>query len=499
MPAIQPNNDPVNSKSSPLISQKYKFSLRTQISLSVALPIIVLLSAISFYDYYRERQSLESYITAFSLQISEIMTGSLKHAMLDNNPGMIDNVLTDVSAMDNVKRVQLINLDGEVKGSTHSEDINQIWKFSDPACWECHKYPGESRPQVAKLSNSSGYLRVSSPIKNEPQCLSCHEEGINHLGVLIVDVSLVNLEEQLLNKITRNLILSISAALFVATIAYFMIQILVVKRIEAMSSPIAALRAGYFNTRVPMRRRKLDELDELADGLNHMAAEIERHEQEQEKRTQVREKAISEERDRIARELHDGFSQLLSFINTKTSAVRLLLQNKQFGAAEKLLRQLEEATQNLFLDVREAILGLKISDQVGENLGIALKECTERFSRFSDLPVEMNLDPQVENLSIDAETELHLLRIVQESLTNIRKHARASEIQIDLKMNNGGLDLAVCDDGKGFDSKETELDGNHFGLSTMHERATAIGAQINIWSEIGIGTCVKLQLPLMEN
>jgi signal transduction histidine kinase len=335
-------------------------------------------------------------------------------------------------------------------------------------------------------------------IKNEPECLSCHEESRNHLGGLIEDVSLANLEQQLLDYITRTLILSIVTALLVATIAYYMIQSLVVRRIETMNAPIAALRAGDFTTRVPMRKRNVDELDDLARGLNHMAAEIERHELEQEKRTEVRERAISEERDRIARELHDGFSQLLSFINTKISAVRLLLINKQFMPADKLLLQLEEATQSLFLDVREAILGLKMSGQVGENLGIALKECTAQFSRFSDLPIDLNLDPKIENLTLDAETELHLLRIIQESLTNIRKHAKANKIQVDLWLNNGGLDLAICDDGTGFLS-DAEFDRQHFGLSTMRERATAIGARIDILSEIGSGTCVNLQLPIKEN
>jgi hypothetical protein len=156
MPATPPKNDLVDSQSSPSISpNKYKFSLRTQIALSVALPIVILLSAISFYDYYRERQSHEDYLSMFSLQISEIMTGSLKHAMLDNNPGMIDKVLADVGAMENVKRVQLINLEGEVKGSTHTEDINHTWSFKDPACWECHQFPGESRPQALKTSQNA--------------------------------------------------------------------------------------------------------------------------------------------------------------------------------------------------------------------------------------------------------------------------------------------------------------------------------------------------------
>ena len=127
----------------------------------------------------------------------------------------------------------------------------------------------------------------------------------------------------------------------------------------------------------------------------------------------MREHAIIEERERIARELHDGLSQLLGYINTKANAVRLLLSKWQIRIAENQLLQLEEAAQGLFLDVREAIIGLKVSGRVGDNMANTLQECTRSFSRLSDIPIEVDIDPQVEALTFDAETELHLLRIVQ--------------------------------------------------------------------------------------
>ncbi|MER3513125.1 MAG: histidine kinase, partial [Chloroflexota bacterium] len=174
-----------------------------------------------------------------------------------------------------------------------------------------------------------------------------------------------------------------------------------------------------------------------ATAFNRMADELERHMREERERSALRQRAIVEERERVARELHDGLAQLLGYVNTKAMAVRLMLKKRQMKAAEEHLLQLEEAARELFVDVREAILGLKASGQAGAGLSALLNEYAAQFSRLSSLPVQIEIAPDAASVQLAAEAELQLLRIVQEALTNVRKHAAATSVHIRVQRCNG--------------------------------------------------------------
>ncbi len=208
---------------------------------------------------------------------------------------------------------------------------------------------------------------------------------------------------------------------------------------------------------------------------------------------------IDEERERFARELHDGLAQLLGYVNAKAMAIRLMLKNHQMEAADQHLLQLEAAARESFVDVRQAILDLKMAGRGGAGLAVTLKEFTAQFSRLSGLPVELALAPAVESLALTTEIELQLLRIVQESLSNVRKHASATKAWISLRINDGVLELTVSDDGKGFDPDRVRTTHwPHFGLSTMRERAETIGAEFDLDSKPGAGTRVTVRLSVVS-
>jgi len=209
-------------------------------------------------------------------------------------------------------------------------------------------------------------------------------------------------------------------------------------------------------------------------------------------------RSIIEERERIARELHDGLAQVLGYVNNKSATARLSLKKGELQTAENHLLQLEEAVGQVFIDVREAILGLKISGQVDKGLAIALKEFGSQFSRLNELPVDVQIPLQGEYPSLPTETNLHLLRIVQEAMRNARKHASPSRIWISLHIEAGALELSVRDDGVGFAPSDSPDATNHLGLVTMAERAKAIGADFKIQSDPGVGTLVTVRLPLDE-
>ena len=157
---------------------------------------------------------------------------------------------------------------------------------------------------------------------------------------------------------------------------------------------------------------------------------------------------------------------------------------------------LRDVTTGYRLWRREAILGLKLAGRSGSFIG-ALNEHALQFSRLSDLPVVLDIAPEVARCTLPAETELQLLRIVQEALTNIRKHAAATQAVIRLRVADRQLELTIRDDGQGF-APDNPPTGATFGLTTMRERAESIGASYQIISEPGAGTALLVQLPLKE-
>jgi len=475
----------------------FRTSLRVRVALGVALPVLVLLSSLVGIGYWREHRLLAGQIRLTALELGEVMRGSLRHAMLVNDRKMVVNILDDIGRMENIKQVQIINLKRKVCMASWSGDLGRIRQFDDPGCRECHHLPADSLPNTVSLSAATGVLRVATLLQNEQDCIVCHDATSEHLGVLLADVSLVDIERHLLNDLRVDVMFSLGATLLVTIVVYLLINRLVVQRVEAFQSPLAEFAKGDFNSRLPVSSASADALDKLANAFNHMADELERHAREREERAKVRHRAIVEERERIAQELHDGLAQLLGYVNTKAMAVRLMLQKNQREAADRHLLQLEEAARTLFFDVREAILDLKMTGQNGASLTTILRDFAAQFGRLSGLPVSLELAPSLDSLALTAETELQLLRIVQESLTNARKHACATKVWVSIQVSNSALNLQVGDDGQGFDPGQFRTNQRpHLGLSSMRERAEAIGAEFSLDSAPGAGTRVVVRLPL---
>jgi signal transduction histidine kinase len=206
--------------------------------------------------------------------------------------------------------------------------------------------------------------------------------------------------------------------------------------------------------------------------------------------------AVAQERYRIAREMHDSLAQVLGYLSLQMQTLEVLVkQRNQDGLLAELstARKTINAAQD---DVRESILSLRTTLSDDLLLLTALEQYVEAFGIQTGIDVQFTNEVQEPvHLSPLAETEL--VRIVQEALTNIRKHAQAHHVQMCVTSDHQRLHIHIADDGIGMSTQE--VIGSHFGLQTMHERAQAIHGELSIVSELGQGTTVTLSVPLLAS
>ena len=207
---------------------------------------------------------------------------------------------------------------------------------------------------------------------------------------------------------------------------------------------------------------------------------------------QVRELGAARERLRIAHEMHDGLAQVLAYVNTKAQVVREYLRQGRTAEAQKHLDEFAEAARDIYGDVRQQILELRSAQPEEAGLARAITEYATGWSRQTGVELDLALESGVE---LPTEPGRQLLRIMQEALTNVRKHAGASRVRIELARGGSELRLSVADDGVGFDP-ETDRASGRFGLKTMEERAASIGATLAVAAGRGEGVRLELKVPL---
>jgi signal transduction histidine kinase len=212
---------------------------------------------------------------------------------------------------------------------------------------------------------------------------------------------------------------------------------------------------------------------------------------------QVQALAVTEERERIARELHDSLAQVLGYVNTKAQATEVLIASGQNDKAITQLTQMADAARAAYADVREGILGLRVSPGGQRSFIETLSGYLEQWQAQSGVTVALTTLPANTAIRLTPNAEVQLLRIIQEALTNVRKHAGATTAEVRLHVDAGWVEARILDNGAGFAPDDlAPRDAPRFGLSTMQERAEAIGGSLEIISNPGEGTQVIAHVPL---
>lgn len=200
--------------------------------------------------------------------------------------------------------------------------------------------------------------------------------------------------------------------------------------------------------------------------------------------------ATVEERERIARDLHDELGQLLGFLTTMVQAIQELVARGDTNRAEHELSRLETACRALGVQVREAVLGLRTRVQAGQSMETTLREFVADFGALAGLKTSLHCEPSALS-GLPAVVQYQLLQIIREAMSNARKHAHGRQLDVRARCLDGMLEVSVSDDGLGATPGPTA----GFGLKTMMERARSLGGSLTLDSSRGYGTVVTVRIP----
>ncbi len=235
---------------------------------------------------------------------------------------------------------------------------------------------------------------------------------------------------------------------------------------------------GYFVSTLMRRLREQNvSLEQANAQLVHYATTLEQL-------------AVSRERNRLARELHDTLAHTLSALSVQLETAKAYF-DVDLGTAKELMEKSLQATRSGLIETRGALRALRANPLEDVGLLGALRKMAEESASKAKFKLHLFLPDQVEELSPEVEQTVY--RVAQESVANVVQHAGARNLTLKLAVEEDRLVLEVSDDGRGFDVEKGEESG-HFGLIGLRERAQLVGGRLMIESRLGQNTTVKLSI-----
>ncbi|HEY66631.1 MAG TPA: sensor histidine kinase [Caldilineae bacterium] len=202
--------------------------------------------------------------------------------------------------------------------------------------------------------------------------------------------------------------------------------------------------------------------------------------------------AVAREWERISQELHDGIAQDLSYIDLRIQTARRALLAGRVSEAAMTLQEVEHLAQKMQGEIREAILGLRCATGPGDMI-VCLSEYLRHFQERWGIETELEVEDAAA-LELPPLIELQLLRVVQEALRNVRRHARAQHVWVTFQVDGDMVVVTIEDDGQGFRLEDAKR--GHFGLHLMRERCESVGGRLRVESVLGRGTRVEARFPV---
>lgn len=238
---------------------------------------------------------------------------------------------------------------------------------------------------------------------------------------------------------------------------------------------------SQFRLNEQQAREKAEELAKQLKVANHQLAEY---------ASQVEELAATQERNRLAREIHDNLGHYLTIVNVQIEAAKVTFDSDPRRALD-LLNKAQELTQKGLASVRESVSALRVSPVENRQLAEAISALIEETRAIG---ISTKFDIFGEPRTVHEKVALALYRAVQEGLTNVRKHAHASRVDVELDFSQPDkIRLSIRDDGTG--AVDTS---SGFGLVGIRERVHLLGGDCRIETQVGMGFCLEVSVPVVE-
>jgi signal transduction histidine kinase len=496
----------------PLPSGLFNRSLRAKITLSVILPLVIILGSFTAIQYIRHRRAVLKNLSFLAAQTGQVIENSLQQAMLSRDREGLQHTLDSIGENDMLRVIYLLDTSGRVVFASENEGVGTRLDNRDPTCQPCHKLSPTERPKsvVVTLPDGQRVFRSMNPIENRSPCQACHDPEDRLLGLLLTDISMTPLESSLASDFRETILWWLATILVTVLVANQAVGRFVIGRLKGLATAITDLGQGQLPP--PLPPTQPDEIGSLANVFNTMTHQLriravenrrlsDKLQRQSYQRGKLLERLITaqeDERKRVARELHDELGQALAGLSFQVKILENAIDREAHNTLEQLsqIRSLITQTSDRMYDL---ILALRPSALDDLGLAAALNAHADRMLSGSDISFEIDAREMAERLPPNLETALY--RIFQEALSNIIRHANASEIGVTLVRNNGVFEGKIFDDGQGFIPDSIQLDGHSsrgLGLLGMQERVTQFGGQLDIISRPGGGTSIIIRIPLNE-
>lgn len=649
-------------------------SLRARVMIGVLVPLIVVLGIAAFVQFLGHRQLLLDNLDRVSLSVGDGIEASLSRAMLSRDSAQLAKVAQNLGTRALIRNFMILDTRGNVRIASRVSDVGTNLPLGNPTCQVCHQsaVTDSGRSIVMAMADGSRVFRNVTPIRNAPECQTCHGTAAKLNGILVIDLPYDAVEANLWTDLRDNVLVALAAIILVAIVINLLLSRLVVARLEGFGEALMRFARGDFDARLPVSGN--DEISRLGRTMNVMAlglgekAHLEQKVEQTARELQVKSSrlgtlyrvalessrsldleqvmrvglvnalevmnmkagaifllgpggnnlwlrassgteegfarqenvirngdcicgraavlgqtcairdlasdprvtrsacldhgyravaavplkargrplgvltlhadnprgvtdeetallsalgdqlgmaidnailyaemesrvrvltrqlghlAVIQERVRLGREMHDGLAQTLSTLNLKLR----LAESGGNGHVAAALAEMREIVDAAYEDVRQAIGDLRMSPSPDVGIVATLVEYAQSFAIRYDLEAQFMVEPEAAQARCSPDVQVQVVRIVQEALANVRKHAEAKHLYVLFERVDGALRIQLRDDGRGMAPRKAG-GREHFGLSIMRERAATYKGDLRIHSRPEEGTCVELTVPV---
>lgn len=450
-------------------------NIRTKIMGIVALCILFSTLGMVWYVYRDVSAALRDELVKEGITVGTSLASQSRNLIITDDQFALYSLVREQQAADkNLDYVFVLDGNGNVLAHSFDSgfptdllEVNQV-QLGEPY-------------RVQALLTDDGRLQdVAVPI------IVSGKAGVIRLGMSEAAINAVAGEN------IRKILIWVALILVLGLFVPYAMATILAKPISELSAAARAIGEGDFKWKAPVWLR--DEIGNLGMAFNKMSDDLKHKE---EARQQLLARVISsqeEERKRVARELHDETGQALTSLMVGLKVAEDATDVAQFRETTAELRVLAaqalENIRHLAMDLRPSLL---------DDLGLVA--AIQRYAQEYSKKMSINVDSHISGLDeqrLPPEVESTVYRIVQEALTNITKHAKASNVSVVLRYRDSLLVAIVEDDGKGFDVDQVLASATEktLGLFGMYERASLVGGKLTIESQSGAGTTVFLEIPL---